>query len=288
MKKFTFVLASFMLFMMLYAPTASGDQLADIKAARKLVVGSDTTYPPFEYIDSNDAAVGFDVDFAEQVGVELGVDVEIKTVVWDTIIPSLQTGEFDVIISAMTITTERAAEIDFSKPYYNSTQGILVATGNPKEIVDENDLNVAGLKIGVQTGTTSDIWVTENAPLATITRLAGFDELYPKMDLGELDVILGDTPVIGYASTQGDVAGEVVAEFGAPEQFGVGVKKGETALLNAINDAIDAMLADGRYGDIKQTWFGIGGASDEAPVDNLFVFLGIFVATVTVIRKRRN
>ena len=295
MKKIILALA--LAFLMLAPMQATGDQLADIKAAGKLVVGSDTTYPPFEFIDDNGNPVGFDVDFANELAKRIGVTAEIKTVVWDTIIPQLKAGEFDVIISAMTITEERSQEIDFSIPYYNSSQAILVYKGNPKGIKDENDLDQEGLKIGVQTGTTSDIWVTEHISKADIVRLSAFDELFQKLNLQEIDVILGDLPVVAYAAKTGQANGEVVATFGTPEQFGVGVRKGETNLLNAINDAIKGMLADGTYNQIFETWFGSIGASETAaeeggflPFDTTAVVAGfVFVAiAIPVLRKRKR
>ena len=292
------IAVTLMLFTLLLFATAgvNADQLADIKAAGKIVVGSDTTYPPFEFRDASGNIIGFDVDFANELASRLGVTAEIKSVVWDTIIPQLKNGEFDIIISAMTITEERSQEIDFSIPYYNSTQAILVYKGNPWNIQNENDLDQEGLKVGVQIGTTSDIWATQNLKKATIVRLDTFDALFPKMNLKELDVILGDLPVVAYAAKQGTVNGEVVASFGTPEQFGVGVRKGETNLLNAINNAIKGMLDDGTYDKIFADWFGTIGEGGEGTGENGFlsfdlptVAIGfVFVAIAIPVLRRRN
>lgn len=299
MKKLT-ISAVLALSLLLLAPvTVQGDLLDDIEAAGTIVVGSDTTYAPFEFIETGETdPVGFDVDFAKELGSRLGVEAEIKTVVWDTIIPQLQAGEFDVIISAMTITEERDEQIDFSKPYYNSTQAILVADGNPESIEDETDLDKEGLKIGVQTGTTSDAFITDASANYTntveITRLSAFEDLYQKLDLGELDVILGDLPVVGYAAATGAVGGEVAAEFGTPEQFGVGIPSGETALKTAIDDAIDGMLGDGTYDDIFDCWFGSGDCSyqtdteDEGSPLNMTMTLLALGAIVAVFSLRRR
>jgi ABC-type amino acid transport substrate-binding protein len=287
MKKIT-ITAFLALSLLLMSPmSVQGDLLADIKSAGKIVVGSDTTYAPFEFIETGATTpVGFDVDFANELATRLGVTAEIKTVVWDTIIPQLQAGEFDVIISAMTINDERDEQIDFSKPYYNSTQAILVADGNPKGIEDETDLDQAGLKIGVQTGTTSDVYITEAEASFTntveLTRLAAFEDLYQKLDLGEIDVIIGDLPVVGYAAATGAVGGEVAASFGAPEQFGVGIPEGETTLQTAINDALDEMLDDGTYDDIFDCWFGTGACDYKTATDDSGLPLNLNITLVTL------
>jgi polar amino acid transport system substrate-binding protein len=272
---------------------AQADQLADIKSAGKIVVGSDTTYAPFESIDeTSNKAVGFDVDLAMELGERMGVTVEIKTVVWDTIIPSLQNEEFDVIISAMTITSERALQIDFSIPYYNSSQGILVADGNPKGIEDETDLESTDIKIGVQLGTTSDIYVTENENIAEsqITRLANFDELYLKLENGEIDVILGDAPVIGYAAAVGQSTGEVVGTFGDVEPFGIGIRKGETALKDAINGYLEDMFDDGTYNDLVEEWFNyrpLPDNTDDAPFSSTSIIVGFMAIFIALNIKRK-
>jgi len=287
------VLASICIFLMLMTPhNVSGDQLSDIESAGKIVIGMDTTYPPFEYLDGTNK-IGFSVDFGKALARKLGVEAEFKTVAWESIIPSLDLAEFDVIISSMTITALRDETIDFSRPYYNSSQGILVAKGNPLGIVDETDLDDSEVTIGVQTGTTSDIWATANASSATLVKLANFDELYLKLDNGEVDVILGDFPVIAYAANQGQTSGVVIGTFGSAEQFGVGIREGEPSLLNAINTAIDVMLIDGTYDEVFDAWFGPASADDDdgddAPFDVIPV-IGtlIFITSVVTVHRRRK
>lgn len=233
----------------------SGTQLADITAAGEIVVGGDPTYAPFESIDEG-LPVGFSIDLAAELGDRMGVDVVYKSFVWESIIPSLVNKEFDILLSSMTITDERDETIDFSEPYYNSSFGILVKDGNPLSIVDETDLE-GGVKIGVQTGTTSDTWATENAGIADtdITRLANFDALYLLINNNEIDVILGDAPVIGYAASTGSVTGEVVATFGDVEAFGVGMREDEPELQAAINGYLATMKTDGTLDDLTECWF---------------------------------
>ncbi len=295
MKRKLFLTISLFLIMIMITPaTIHADQLADIKAAGKMIVGSDTTYAPFEFLNSSGKAVGFDVSLGNAIGQKMGVSVEFKTVVWDTIIPSLNSKQFDVIISAMTITADRAKLVDFSIPYYNSSQAILVQNGNPKGIHTTDDLKTKNVKIGVQTGTTSDIFISKllGNTSTNIVRLKNFSDLYLKLDTKEIDVILGDLPVIGYAASTGAVKGEVVAKFGSVEQFGIAVRKGETTLLNAINDALKSLLAGGansEYNKIAAQWFApIKSSSAPAPVNEFSLFFGLAFVTFIFIKKRKS
>lgn len=282
--------------------SADHNDLHTIEERGTLIVGSDTAYAPFEYLEDGEPT-GFDYDFALELGVELDVSIDFTSQVWDSIIPTLQNGEFDVIISAMTITDDRDEQIDFSKPYYNSSQGILVTEGNPLGIENVEDLNSSDITIGVQTGTTSDIYATENLQQANIERLESFDQLYPKLDLGEIDVILGDAPVIGYAASTGAVGGELVGTFGSAEQFGVGIRSGETELQTALNDAIDAIIADCRYNLLTQKWFGYDAVAacdstaelftpasntEESPINPLFALFGLLAIATVSKRMSRN
>lgn len=104
-------------------------------AAEKLRVGSDMTYPPFEFVDEKTRQpAGFDIDFIKAVGEAMGVDIELMNVAWDGIIPGLLAGHYDMLISAMTITEERAQAIDFTDPYFATGQVIAVRKGNKTHI----------------------------------------------------------------------------------------------------------------------------------------------------------
>ncbi|MHA2365350.1 MAG: transporter substrate-binding domain-containing protein [Candidatus Hodarchaeales archaeon] len=260
MKKQRYFVAIMVIGMFLLGMNLTGvraDQYDDAIAAGKLVMGSDIPYAPFEYEAENGSYIGFDVSIASAIAEDMGITLEVKPVIWDSIIPSLKAKEFDVLLSSMTITDERAEEIDFSCPYYNSSQAILVGTGNPLGIVTVTDLDNATMVIGVQTGTTSDLYATENFPLATITRSPEFVNLYLALENDDINVILGDLPVVAYAASTGEVSGEVVGSFGSAELFGIGIRKGETKLYDAVNDALTTMYSNGDYAKIYKMWFGI-------------------------------
>ena len=251
--------------------------LAEIEDRGYLIVGSDTTYPPFEeYNATSEQAQGFDIDLAHQVAIALGVEVKVVTSDWDPIIPNLKASQFDVIMSAMTITEAREVEVDFTRWYYKSFQAILVEDGNPLGIMTEVDLN-ATITIGVQSGTTSDLWVQEN--LNDSVTLSTFDDILlaiAALKLGAVDVVLGDYAVLAQDELESGET-EVVDTY-SPEDFGFAVRNGDTDLLAALNDAIDGFLGANEnspnptnlYSTIFVKWFGEDAYTDAGYTGTVF------------------
>ncbi len=218
----------------------------------KLLMGSDTTYPPFESIDDKGEAVGFDVDVAREIAARLGLELEVVSVKWEGIIPGLKTGDYDMVMSAMTITDERKMEIDFSDPYIDSDQSIAVRKGE-SGIKSEADL--AGKVVGVQVDTTGQFTAEEIPGIKEIRKYDTILMAFEDLELGRIDAIVNDYPVNAYISkTRGKT--EVVATIKTDEQYGIGVKKGNTQLLEAINEALAEMKKDGSYQRIFEKWFG--------------------------------
>jgi polar amino acid transport system substrate-binding protein len=247
-----------------HAKTQADDTLAQIKSKGYITVGADTTYPPFESINATtNMPQGFDVDLSLLIGHALGVDVHYVTSAWDPIIPNLQQKQFDIILSAMTITTARAQEVDFSRWYYISSQAWLVPKDNPKNILTESDLNQTGLRIGYQTGTTSDLFVNESLPDAQGHGYADVPLAITDLKAGNLDVVLGDWAVLLDAVNRDNTLA-VPGTF-SPENFGVAVRKGDSSLLTEINKVFDGLLGTNQsdpvptdqYNGLYYKWFGL-------------------------------
>jgi len=218
----------------------------------KLLMGNDTTYPPFESIGDNGDPEGFDVDIAMELADRLGLELEVVTTAWEGIIPGLKTDKYDILMSAMTITDERLAEIDFSDPYIDSNQSIAVKKGTT-DIVSEEDL--VGKVVGVQVDTTGQFTAEEIAGIKEIRKYETILLAFQELELGRIDAIMNDYPVNAYLSKiRGQT--EVVTTVTTDEQYGIGVKKGNDQLLEAINQALADMDADGTYNEIFDKWFG--------------------------------
>jgi len=221
----------------------------------KIIVGSDTAFPPFENVVDGET-VGFDVDLLKAIGEKLGVEVEFKTFKFDALIAGVQAGsEFDMVASAMTITDERKEQIDFSDPYINSNQSLAVAADSTVATVD--DLK-SGDRIGVQSGTTGEIWANENLKPKGIV-VTPYDDVlaaFGALSAGDITGIVNDAPISQDVVKDPARKAKVVTEIPTGEQYGFAFSKENTALRDAVNEALAEVKADGSYVEIYKTWFG--------------------------------
>lgn len=219
-----------------------------------LSVGSDTTFPPFESMDGN-TAVGFDVDLMDAIAKELGLTAKFQTEIFDTLIPTLKAGgKFDVIASGMTIKAEREKEINFSTPYFDSNQSVAMKTGG----VYTKPEDLAGKKVGVQSGTTGSSWAVENLkPVgAVIVEFKDTAGAFAALQAGNVDAVINDLPVTADMVKDPAKGLAMIAQIPTGEQYGFGVSKDNPELLAAINDALAKVKASGVYDEIYKKWFG--------------------------------
>ena len=219
----------------------------------KLTVCTHLPYPPFQSKDASGKVVGFDVDLMDLVAKELGVEQKIVDTPFEGIKSGqdLNTGKCDAAAASMTITEERQKVMDFSDPYFDATQALLVqeATG----ITDPGQL--AGKKVGVQNSTTGQEYAQNNITGAEIVVFEDLGLLTTAVQTGTVDAAIADNgPLLDFAKKNPGLA--VTAEFRTDEQYGFGVRKGNTALLQVINETIAASRADGTYDRIYEKWFG--------------------------------
>ncbi|NME36236.1 MULTISPECIES: transporter substrate-binding domain-containing protein [Fusobacterium] len=205
---------------------------------KTLIVGMELAYPPFETKDSNGNPIGISVDFAKEFGKFIGKDVKIENIAWDGLIPSIQTKKVDMVISSMTITEERKNIVDFSNPYANSLLGMLINKNSP--IKDANDLNNSNITVAVKTGSTGFIYANKYLTNAKITSLADESACVTEVIQGKADVFLYDQLTI-YRNWQKNqnTTKAVFIPFQNPEKWGVAFRKGDTELLNKMNEFID-------------------------------------------------
>ncbi len=221
-----------------------------------LNVGSDIAYAPFEFFqEGTEIADGLDVDMATAIAEELGVKAEFLNTGWDGIIPALQTEDFDVIMSAMTITDERSEEIDFVA-YISVGTGIVVPTGNPDNIQELEDL--CGLTVAVQVGTIQEQMLTDqNDECADPVNIVTFDTnplAVEDLRTGGSDANFSDFPVAAEDAAQSDGDLEVVEPQIDPEPYGVGMRKTSTELNDVITDAVQAIRDSGKYDEVLAKW----------------------------------
>lgn len=209
--------------------------LGQVIANGKIIFGSDTAYPPFEFMsDDGVTVIGFDAEIADAIAAKLSVaysktiTATMQTNDWDSIIPDLKAGTFDAILSAMTKTAERAQEVQFTRSYYTSKQGILVPDASSISSIEA--VNNSGLNVGLQSGTTSDIYAESHLTGVTVHGYTTIDLAIAALSNGDEDVVLGDLPTLGYFAVQNpDDALKIGGTFGDEELFGIAVRKDVTS-----------------------------------------------------------
>lgn len=219
-----------------------------------LTVCSDVPYPPFEDFDegSDIGFKGFDIDIVKEIADGLGLDLVVQDSEFDPLQSgqTLNAGQCDLAASAMTITKEREQNLDFSDPYYDSKQSLLVPTGS--DIASIEDLS--GKKVGVQRGTTGKNYTEENAPDdAEIVTFPSDAEMWAAIQAGNVDALLQDLPVNVEHTRTGDF--EIVEEYDTDESYGLALKKG-SELTEAVNEQLKEMRDSGRYDEIYDSYFG--------------------------------
>ncbi len=225
-----------------------------------LTVGSDTTYPPQEYIDSTtNQPVGFDVDLITAIAQRMGLKAKIVTTKFDTIIDDLAARRFDVAISAISITPDRQKKADFVS-YLNAGESLLVQKGNPKNIQTTDDL--CGLAVGVQDGTieqgvlqsSSDNCLEQDKPAINIIALQDQTVVIQLLANNHVVATYQDSPVTDYFVKQNPSQFEVGGStFGAGPE-GIAVRKSDTSMFNAIQMAYNQLKAAGTYQQLILKW----------------------------------
>jgi ABC-type amino acid transport substrate-binding protein len=232
--------------------TATGNTFKTL-TPRRLVVGSDTAFPPFESIQGG-KAVGFDVDLIDEVGRRLGLKVQVQTAVFDTIFTALAAGRFDVVVSAVTIKADRKKTVDFTDPYFKADLSLSVRPADADKIRGVDDLQ--GKIVGTQSGTTSED-CTKAALKGRVkdvrtydTAVAAFDDLAAE----RVDAVLIDLPTAQTIAAQ-RTGVRIVQVIKTNENYGIAVSKKNPNLREAINRALAAMRVDGTYRRLYMKWF---------------------------------
>lgn len=226
-----------------------------VAAQEILRVGSDVAYPPFEFVDEQtEEYSGFDMDLIRAVGERMGVQVEIVNTVFDGIIPALLLGEFDVIISAMTITEERAQTVAFSDPYFTTGQVIAV---RPDRTDIKTTADLAGKIVAVQLGTTGQFAAEELPGLRRVEPYQFVDQAITAVINRSADAAVIDELVAIEYMREHPHAIQVVGEPFTAENYGIAVRPSDTALLERINRALAELRADGTYDQLYDKWFSV-------------------------------
>jgi len=229
--------------------------------APRYVDGIDSAFPPFSYIDEGGEAAGFDVDVIRWIAVEMGFEVEIVPVDWDAIIPTLLSGNIDLIASGMTITEARRERVAFTDPYWSVNLAIVVREETADDGERSPQFNVVtafqpGRRIGVQRGTTSQDWIEENVIGAGIgVKIVLYDNFLLALEdlgIGRIDAAVMDEPTA--RSSIADRGMAVVGTIETGEIYGYAVRKGDAELLQLLNEGLRRIRATPVWDGLVEKW----------------------------------
>ncbi len=215
----------------------------------KIYVGTNAEFAPFEYLEDG-KIVGFDIDLMNAISEKLGVEIEIKDMAFDGLLPALQSKKIDMIIAGMTATEERKKAVNFTTSYYTANQVII--TGEKAEDIPSFD-GLKGKKVGVVLGFTGDVVVSELEGVEVKKYNAGYAAI---MDLksGKIDaVVLDGEPAKNFIKNQEGL--KLASAAGEKEEYAIAVGKDNEELLNKVNKALEELKTDGTYDELLKKWF---------------------------------
>lgn len=218
---------------------------ATIPAQKTLVVGIDGGYQPFSYVDSAGNPAGFDVDSMKWIAQKKELDIKFQPTAWDGIIPALQAGKIDMVYAGMTITPDRAEQVNFSIPYWEVNQDVAVRNGST---VTMDDVKTGKAIIGTQSGCTAATWVDTNL-IATGRMPQDHLKLYDETPLAVNDLIAGRVDAVMYdddvlSNMTAGLPVTIIGNIQTKEEFGVAIRKDNPELLATMNDGLTQLKAD--------------------------------------------
>lgn len=232
---------------------SSSEAGGDSQEQEVLTVAMELAYPPFETKDKQGNPSGVSVDFMKDFGEYIGKEIRIENISFDGLIPSLQTGKADMVMSSMTITEERKETVDFSEPYANALLAVL--TNKDSQITSVDDLNQEGKKVAVKTGSTGYLYAQEHLKNAEIIALQDESACVMEVSQGKADGFIYDQLTI-YRNWQNnlDTTNAVFIPFQDVEPWGISVKKGNTELLDQLNEFIETYREDGGFEELTEKY----------------------------------
>ncbi len=256
MKKLLFLLPALLLGCCLLSSCDNKLTKTSASTPTKLVIGLDDNFPPMGFRDEKNQLIGFDIDMAREVSQRIGIDAEFKPIDWNSKEAELISERVDLLWNGLTITPSRLQKINFTKPYMENHQIIVVKSGsqvkNKADLVDKN--------VGVQNGSSAvDAILADKATMDTFKSLKRYgDNVTALMDLsaGRIDAVVLDEVVGRYYLNKRPNEYIILSDNFGTEEYGVGIRKTDNDLLVKVQKAMDDMRSDGTSGKIAQKWFG--------------------------------
>ena len=240
MKKWGMLIAALLMVTMVLS--ACGEKKSD-----KLVIGTSADFPPYEFhitnADGKDEIVGFDIEIAKEIAKDLGKELEIKDMIFDSLLNELESGRVDLVVSGLSPTPERAEQVDLSNIYYKAEQAIVTTTENSAKYATMESLE--GANIGVQKSSIQEE-IAQGIAGANLTSLAKINDIIMQLQSGRVDAAVLEGPVA--EAFVKNVEGITITDakpVTEDEGYVIGVKKGNTELLDQVNKTLERLMNDG-------------------------------------------
>ena len=231
------------------------NSLESIQEKGYLILGLDDTFAPMGYRDEAGEVVGFDIDLAKAVAAELGVELRIQPIEWDSKTLELNAGNIDMIWNGLTITAERQENILFSEAYLSNRQIVLVR----EDFAFDELTDLSGLKVGVQIGSSGESALEASTVFSSIDSKVQFDtflEAIMDLDAERIDAIIVDEVMARYVIELNQYSIKVTDVSLGSESYGIGFRLDDTELRNEIDRILDALQTSGNTATISEKWFG--------------------------------
>lgn len=233
-----------------------GSTLNQVVQKNKLVVGMEMKFYPFEYADEKGQPLGFDVDLARLMAQEMGVQLELKDMEFSGLIPALQSGKVDMIVSGMTGTLERAKAVSFSQPYFTTGLCALLSKKRVGENVERiEELNTPDRILAVKLGTTGDVVAGKLLPKAQLHRYKDETACAREVSTGRADAFIYDQFSIAKHHKENSETTRAILKPFTYEPYAIAIRKGDPDLLNWLNMFIETINRDGRYQELHRKHF---------------------------------
>ena len=257
MKKLLALLLAVILVLSLAACTSAAKDDEPASDTAKLTMATEATFPPYEYYDG-DAIVGIDVEVAQAIADKLGMELEVTDIAFDSIIPGIQTGKYDMGMAGMTVTDERKEQVSFSDSYATGVQVVIVRDGSAITSVDDLLADGANTVVGTQAGTTGFLYATsdiEEAGLGTVKSFGKTTDAVEALKNGQVDcVILDNEPAKALVAANEGL--HILDTEYAVEDYAIAIAKENTELLEKVNKALSELKTDGTLQSIVGKYIG--------------------------------
>ena len=251
--KLTLAISALALSVSLGAPNAGAQDM------KKVVIGTEGAYPPFNNLEADGTLTGFDIDIAKALCEEMKAECTFVTQDWDGIIPALQAGKFDAIIASMSITDERKEKVDFTNKYYNTPPAIAVPKDS--DITEATDAALSGKMLGAQSSTTHSNYAEAKLPSAELKLYPTTDEYKLDLESGRIDAVIDDVVVLSeWVDSDAGACCKILGTLTPDPEIngpgaGIALRKGEDELRESFNKAIAALRENGKYKEINDKYF---------------------------------